>query len=179
MRELTIFGTNAVENTPLDGGSNQHMTTPKGEIAVRMSRICDKYDLDYWFWTPAVFDLADRAKRAEFLAQLEELFRTCPRLDGIYFPGGDPGDNHPKLVFPFLQELAGVLAPYHPEAGVWFSAQTFREEEWEYYCNYLSEHQPDWLAGVVGGPQAPPCPRCASASRRDGEGHSPRSNDRR
>jgi hypothetical protein len=112
--------------------------------------------VDYWIWTPAEFDLNDAARRAETLDQWEAFYRACPRLDAVFFPGGDPGDNPPERVMPFLEEVAQRLAKYHPRAGVWISLQGFEKPAVDYFYAYLKEHAPAWLTGVVSGPSSPP-----------------------
>jgi hypothetical protein len=76
-------------------------------------------------------------------------------LDGVFFPGGDPGSNHPKYVMPFLQAISVELKKYHPKAGVWISLQGFSDEQVNYFYEYLGKYKPDWLAGVVSGPSSP------------------------
>lgn len=159
IRELTFFGTNAIENIPFqDETTAPHMKFTRREMNKIMSEICEKYGIQYWVWTPADFDLNDTAKRAAQLDQHEELYRDCPRLDGVFFPGGDPGENHPSLVMPFLKDIAERLHRHHPEAGVWISLQGFNREEADYFYEYMDEHKPEWLAGVVCGPSSPSIP---------------------
>jgi hypothetical protein len=155
IRDLVLFGSNCIENIPFSSES-PHMKYTVAEMNVKMSEICDSYDADYWVWTPASFDLDDKEKRDAALKQHEEFYKSCPRLDGVFVPGGDPGHNHPKLVIPFLKDLAGLLEKYHREAGIWVSLQGFNRERAEYFFEYINKHQPDWLRGVVYGPSSPP-----------------------
>jgi hypothetical protein len=156
IRELAIFGANCIENIPFeDTQPSPHMKLSRRDMNRRMSEICQEYGLEYWVWTPAVFDLKDAAQRAEHLAEHEQLYQDCPELTGVFFPGGDPGDNHPREVMPFLADLAPVLAKYHPEAGIWVSLQGFDPEQVDYFYAWLGEHQPAWLEGVVSGPGSP------------------------
>src|SRR5690606_34161701 len=97
------------------------------------ARICEKYDLDYWVWTPADFDLLDAAARAEALEKHEAFYKETPRLDAVFFPGGDPGDNHPREVMPFLADIAVRLGKYHPKAKIWISLQGFDQEKVDYF----------------------------------------------
>ena len=155
IRELAFFGANAVENIPFPwDGTNDLMPIDRREMNRRMSEICDKYDVDYWVWTPANYDLGDPEVRAEALQRSEDFYRNTPRLDDVLIPGADPGDNHPSLVIPFAEELAALLHRHHPDAGMWISMQGYVGEKAEYFCNYLRENRPTWLAGVVAGPQA-------------------------
>lgn len=157
IRELALFGTNAIENIPFqDDDHSPHFKVSRREMNRAMSEICAKYDLQYWVWTPADFELTDESERAENLAAHEQLYADCPRMDGVFFPGGDPGDNHPSEVMPFLAEIAQRLQKHHPEARVWISPQGFHGEKLEYMFAWIEEHQPSWLGGVVGGPGSPP-----------------------
>ena len=154
-REQMLFGANCFENIPFSGQS-VHMKLPYEEMGVHLSEICDKYDADYWVWTPASFDLKDKQLRLEALKTHEAFYQSVPRLNGVFFPGGDPGHNHPADVMPFLEELTVILRKYHPQATMWISLQGFDEQKVKYFFNYLNEKSPDWLTGVVHGPSSPP-----------------------
>ncbi len=154
-REQVLFGANSFEDIPF-AEQAAHMKLPAEKMNLELSRICAKYDADYWIWTPASFDLKDEKRRHEELEKHEAFYRACPRLNGVFFPGGDPGDNHPKDVLPFLEELAMILHQYHPDAGMWISLQGFDEEKVKYFFDYLNEKSPDWLTGAVYGPGSPP-----------------------
>lgn len=157
-RELAVFGTNAIEGIPFheDEKPNPHFKISASEMRVKMGELCQQYDLDYWVWTPVTFELTDTDKRAVELRLHEEFYKKCPRLDHIFVPGGDPGDNHPRLVLPFLKDLHQLLTKYHPKAKVWVSLQGFSVEQTDYFYRYLAENSPDWLQGVVSGPGSPP-----------------------
>uniref|UniRef100_UPI00313DD76E hypothetical protein n=2 Tax=Dyadobacter sp. OTU695 TaxID=3043860 RepID=UPI00313DD76E len=158
IRELAIFGSNAVEGIPFqeDDKPSPHFKIPASEMRIKMSEICRKYDMDYWVWTPATFELTDKAKRQAELDLHEQFYKECPRLDHIFFPGGDPGDNHPSEVLPFLKELQEKLVKYHPKAKMWISLQGFDTEQIDYFYKYLETEKPTWLQGVVSGPGSPP-----------------------
>jgi hypothetical protein len=157
IRELAIFGANCVENIPFeDSTPGVHMKLSRDEMNVKMSEICDRYDQDYWLWTPADFDLTDTARRAKALKEHEALYKACPRLDAVFFPGGDPGDNPAKLVLPFLEDVAVPLVKHHPKAKVWLSLQAFSRADAEMVYKYLDDKQPDWFGGIVYGPSSPP-----------------------
>ncbi len=158
IRELALFGCNMVEAIPFQDDDSVLMPVPREVMNVRISEICHRYGLDYWIWTPAVFDLNDQALRAAELDRHEAYYAQCPRIDGVFFPGGDPGNNPPGLVMPFLEDVAKRLAKYHPKGGVWISFQGF-SDPWVDECYaYLDTHKPKWLAGVVAGPSAPTMP---------------------
>jgi hypothetical protein len=156
IRELAIFGTNAIENIPFqDDDEAPLMPVPREEMNVRLSEICAEYGLEYWLWTPATFDLKDETLRAAELDRHEALYAKCPRLDAVFFPGGDPGDNHPREVIPFLEDIAARLHKHHPDSRVWVSLQGFDEEQINYFHTWLDEHLPTWLGGIVDGPGSP------------------------
>jgi hypothetical protein len=159
IRELALFGTNCIENIPFqDDRPTPIMPLSRTEMNRAMGAICDKYDVDYWVWTPADFDLKNADKRAAALKFHESFYKDCPRLDAIFFPGGDPGDNHPREVMPFLEDLSKILPKYHPKAKIWMSLQGFEGEQTDYFFEWIREHKPDWLGGLVAGPGSPPLP---------------------
>ena len=157
IRDLVIFGTNAIETIPLgDKDDSVLFPIPPEEMNIHISEICASYGIDYWIWTPVSCDLSDKVKRAAELDRAEAFYRKCPKLDNVFFPGGDPGDNHPRDVLPFLKELNDRLQKYHPGAGIWISLQGFNAEKIDYFYTYLEKNNPDWLRGVVTGPGSPP-----------------------
>jgi len=156
IRELALFGLNCIENIPFDGSDSPHMTVSREDMNRALSEICLRYGLDYWVWTPAPFDLNDANRRAAALDEHEAFYADCPRLDAVFFPGGDPGDNHPSLVMPFLRDIAARLAKHHPDAKVWISLQGFNEERIDYFYEWVEKERPDWLGGAVAGPSSPP-----------------------
>jgi len=155
IKELVLFGTNAIENIPFSE-DGVHMPVSSEKMNIRISEICASYGIDYWVWAPANVDLKNEEKRQALLRKHEKLYRDCPKLDEVFIPGGDPGDNHPKFVMPFLKDLSQILTEYHPEAGIWLSLQGFSTEQINYFYNYLDKYQPEWLRGVVSGPGSPP-----------------------
>ncbi len=160
IRDLVLFGTNCIENIPFeDDQPSPHMPVPRDEMNVLLSRICDRYDVDYWVWTPVVFDLKDQAKRAAEIERHVSLYKACPRLDAVFVPGGDPGANPPELLLPFLKDLGERLMVQHPAARVWLSLQWFNRAQIEEVFAYLDKNQPDWLGGLVAGPSGPPIPQ--------------------
>ncbi len=158
IRELAIFGTNAIEGIPFQEGEapSPHFKISSAEMRIKMSEMCQKYDMDYWVWTPATFNLKDETKRKAEIEMHEEFYKKAPRLDHIFFPGGDPGENEPSDVMPFLKELQSRLVKYHPSAKMWISLQGFSVEQIDYFYKYLETEKPTWLQGVVSGPGSPP-----------------------
>ena len=156
-REQVLFGANSFENIPFqEANSSPHFKVDPQVMEVELSKICEKYDADYWVWTPAPHDLTVKNAHEDGLAEQEAFYAKCPRLDGVFVPGGDPGENHPAQLIPYLNDLSEILHKYHPNAGIWVSLQGFNKEKVEYFFNYLKSDSPDWLKGVVYGPSSPP-----------------------
>lgn len=60
MRELALFGANSVEGIPFqDTRKSRHLKISRAAMNRRLSELCAQYDLDYWVWCPAEFDLKD------------------------------------------------------------------------------------------------------------------------
>ena len=157
IRDLIMFGCNCIENIPFqDDQASPHMTVPRDEMNRILSEICGRYDLDYWVWTPVVFDLRDRAKREAGLEKHASLYRACPRLDAVFVPGGDPGQNPPERLLPFLRDISQRLMAQHPDARVWLSLQWFNDAQVNEVYKYVDQYKPDWLGGLVAGPSSPP-----------------------
>ena len=157
IRDLLLFGTNCIENIPFeDERPSPVMPVPRDEMNVILSRICARYDLDYWVWMPVVFSLDDEKKRTAEMERHNSFYKACQRLDAVFVPGGDPGNNPPELLLPFLKDIGEMLMEQHPEARVWLSLQGFKRGEVDYVHFYIEEHKPDWLGGLVAGPSSPP-----------------------
>ena len=155
VRELALFGANCVEGIPFHDDRPTVASHPRRDMNRELSKSCARYDLDYWIWAPADFDLADLDHRAKHLDAHKQLFADCPRLDAVFFPGGDPGDNSPDLVMPYLDDLSRLLHRYHPRAKIWVSLQGFNDTQVDRFYALLDESQPEWMAGLVAGPSSP------------------------
>lgn len=157
IRDLVVFGNNAVELIPPrsdDDDDSPHFPLPKIDMMVEMSRICDEYDQDVWIWYPAMDeDYADPATVEFALKEWAEVFQKLPRIDAVFVPGGDPGHTHPRPLMALLEKQAASLKSFHPNAQMWMSPQSFSDEWMEIFLDDLNREQPDWLAGIVFGPQ--------------------------
>jgi hypothetical protein len=156
VRDLIIFGTNAIELVPtFDPGrkSGPHMKKSMWEMNQALSEMAGAYGLDVWIWTK-VWHREVRTPEAEkqAMAKRRRLFESLPHLDAVFVPGGDGGDTPVEILMPWLGRLAKVLHEVHPEATLWVSNQTFESKDNDFFFNYLQTESPDWLAGVVYGP---------------------------
>src|SRR5579884_3139190 len=157
IRELAIFGANAIELIPPrsdDAADSPHFPLPPMEMMVEMSRIADEYGLDVWIWYPAMDrDYSDPKTVEAALAEWAEVFRRLPRIDAVFVPGGDPGHTQPKYLMALLEKQTQNLRKYHPKAQMWMSPQSFSQAWLDEFLGILRTQQPPWLAGVVFGPQ--------------------------
>lgn len=157
IRDLAIFGANSIEIMPPrtdDAFTSVHMKLPAKEMMVEQSRICDSYGIDVWMWYPNLG--SDYGNPDSLQRELEErhaVFKSLPRLDALFVPGGDPGDLEPDALFDFLQKEAEVLHQYHPNAKIWVSPQVFKPtRKWlESFYGHVNRKY-DWFGGVVFGP---------------------------
>ena len=158
IRDLIIFGTNAIETIPFHENEKPvpFMKETMLEMNCFIGDVCRRYDIEHWMWTPAEGKLSDPAYYAAELKKHADFYKACPRIDGVFFPGGDPGNNHPKYVMPFLKDLATELKKYHPNGGIWLSLQGFNAEQIDYFYQYLKNEDPAWFKGIVSGPSSPP-----------------------
>jgi hypothetical protein len=157
IRDLAVFGTNAVELIPPrsdDAADSPHFPLPPMEMMVGMSKLLDDYGLDVWIWYPALDrDYADPQTVEFALKEWGEVFRKLPRVDAVFVPGGDPGHTQPKHLLALLEKQTQNLHRWHPRAQMWVSPQSFSQQWLDEFCNILREQQPAWLTGVVYGPQ--------------------------
>lgn len=155
-RDLAVFGANAIELIPPrsdDDADSPHFPHPPMEAMIGMSRLADEYGLDVWIWYPAMDpDYGDPAQVALALKEWAEVFRQLPRIDAVFVPGGDPGHTHPRHLMPLLEQQAASLRRYHPQATLWVAPQGFSQEWMDEFLQMLRD-QPEWLDGIVFGPQ--------------------------
>jgi hypothetical protein len=157
IRDLAVFGTNAVELIPPrsdDDSDSPHFPLPPLDMMIGMSKLLDDYGLDVWIWYPAMDRDYSDPRTVEFaLKEWGEIFKRLPRIDAVFVPGGDPGHTAPRVLLALLEKQTANLHRYHPRAKMWVSPQSFTQEWLDEFCMILSREQPAWLSGVVFGPQ--------------------------
>lgn len=156
-RDLAVFGTNAVELMPPktdDDADSPHFPLPQIDMMAKMSQLADDYDLSVWVWYPAMArDYSDPATVEKELREWGEVFAKLPRIDAVFVPGGDPGHTQPKHMMALLAKQTEVLHRTHPKAQMWMSPQGFTAEWTDEWLDIMRKQQPEWLSGVVFGPQ--------------------------
>lgn len=167
IRDMIVFGCNAIELIPPrsdDAADSLLFPLPPLRMMAEVSRIANEYGIDVWIWYPAMDrDYAD-PKTVEFaLKEWGEVFKALPRLDAVFVPGGDPGHIRPKVLFDLLEKQAANLKKHHPKAAMWMSPQSFTGPWMDEFFE-LIRREPEWLAGVVYGPQTRvPLPKLRAA----------------
>jgi hypothetical protein len=156
IRDLAVFGTNAIELMPPrtdDAADSPHFPLPQMEMMVQMSRIADEYGLDVWVWYPAMDpDYGNPQQVENAVKEWADVLSKLPRLNAIFVPGGDPGHTQPKHLMALLERQTASIRRYHPAVQMWMSPQGFTKP-WmdEFYA--ILKIGPAWLTGVVFGPQ--------------------------
>jgi hypothetical protein len=80
---------------------------------------------------------------------LAKAWRLMPKLDSVFFPGGDGG----SLVWLGVEAASIALRQYHPGVQVWVSAQEYNATELDDFFHVLSLlHTRTFVSGVVAGP---------------------------
>ena len=136
LRDLATFGTNQVELAHIPAS----VPPEYGSAALaNLSRAADAVGLNVSMWWPS--SLGNSA--------LDAAARAMPRLNSVFFPGGDGG----SLVWQQLASAAKLLRHSHPSASVWVSAQELSADELDAFFTALSRPNiSSWLTGVVYGP---------------------------
>jgi hypothetical protein len=156
IRDLAAFGCNSIELIPPrsdDAADSPHFPLPQLETMIGMSQLAADYGLDVWIWYPAME--AGYPTPESIDAAVEEwgaVLSRLPRVDALFVPSGDPGDASPQELMKMLSAQAVQLKRLHPHARIWISLQGFTQPQFEDMLS-LVKREPDWLGGVVHGPQ--------------------------
>jgi hypothetical protein len=156
IRDLVVFGTNAIELIPPvsdDDTDSPHFPLPQMKMMIEMSRLAKEYGIECWVWYPAMEkDYGNKATVDKALKDWGDVLRQLPKVDAVFVPGGDPGHTAPKDLFPMLEKQARQLKKLHPGAKMWMSPQGFNAQ-WMDEFYRIMKSEPDWLEGIVFGPQ--------------------------
>jgi len=165
-RDMIVFGMNAVEIVPPitdDLPDSAVMPLKPMDMMIAQSKLADDYGLEVWIWYPAMeFRGKKREKISPELMELaiknrDDVLSKLPRVDAVFVPSGDPGEVHPRYLFPHMKEHKKVLNKYHPDAEIWSSVQNYDDESatmgWiKAFYGWLNSDKVDWFDGVVFGP---------------------------
>ncbi len=154
IRDLVVFGANTIQLIPPVGPterSSQHMPRPPWEMNSDLAALIASYGLNVWLWLPVEEDITEAGADSAALEERRALFKSCPRIDVVFVPGGDPGDTPPETLLPWVKNMTAVLHEFHPKAEVWLSNEAFSHAWNDYLFNYLEQENPAWLDGMVFG----------------------------
>ncbi|MHC4337091.1 MAG: hypothetical protein ACYSTG_03970 [Planctomycetota bacterium] len=165
-RDMIVFGMNAVEIVPPitdDLPDSAVMPLKPMDMMIAQSKLADDYGLEVWIWYPAMeFRGKKREKISPEIMELaiknrHDVLSKLPRVDAVFVPSGDPGEVHPRYLFPHMKEHKKVLNKYHPNAQIWSSVQNYDDESatmgWiKAFYGWLNSDKVDWFDGVVFGP---------------------------
>jgi len=159
IRDLAIFGTNAIELIPPrsdDLPDSPLFPLPPDQMMVEMSRIADSYGLDVWIWYPAMDHNYGDPQTVDFaLKEWGRIFEMLPRIDTVFVPGGDPGHTEPKYLMALLEKQKQNLRRYHPNGQMWVSPQGFDADWMQQFLDITRQEETKrWLDGVVFGPMS-------------------------
>lgn len=155
LRELAIFGCNGAEliqDDPPGAKDSPLMAEWQWDRNMKLAALLDTYDLEVFVWYPVPILGDDKVQYDTEIGYREAFFKEIPRLDHLFVPGGDPGDNHPEVLMPALKKMAKSLHQRFPDAEVFVSNQKMSKERNDWFFNYFRDEKPDWLAGYVYGP---------------------------
>ncbi len=176
IRDLALFGASSIEFLPPRTDDNPTAPVMKYEaldVLQYTSQVAHEHGLEVWIWYPNMMknespyklpssgfltEDTDEARKINDMlrqedAQREHDFAAIPYIDHIMIPGGDPGDLEPGDLFAFSERVANILHKYHPNAGVWISAQVMKNSD-DFKFRFYDEvvKRPAWLTGVCHAP---------------------------
>ncbi|MCK4676932.1 MAG: hypothetical protein KAT48_02260, partial [Bacteroidales bacterium] len=156
IRDLIVFGTNSIEIMPPitdDASTSPMFPLPQMEMMIKMDKILEKYNLNVWIWYPQMFGDYTKPENVEkALEDNRKIFSQLSKINAIFVPGGDPRHLQPKVLFNYLEKETRILHQFHPDAEMWVSPQGFNGERMDEFIQLVKE-EPEWLTGVVHGPQ--------------------------
>ena len=158
IRDLAVFGTNAIELIPPrsdDDADSPHFLLPKIEMMVEISRICDEYGtgcLDLVSGDgQGLFRSGYRRVRAEGMGR--GLPPSAAHRRRSSCPGGDPGHTRAEILMALLEKQTAVAAQISSEsADVDVAAELFRGMDGGMVRHHETSSRRG-SSGVVYGPQ--------------------------
>ena len=150
--DMMYFGTNTVEHIPYERGvskRNRLMKYDEEEFLVKASEMADEFDLDVSLWHPN----NDGETVEQAASRRGAIYKTLPRLNVVFPPGGDPGELYPDEFVLRCKEISKALKKVHPNAEMWPSAQQPHSiPTWGAEFIEEMEKLPEEIDGVIHGP---------------------------
>ncbi len=104
-----------------------------------------------------------REGRRLILDSRKMLFQRLSRVDAVFTASHDPGGcpcprckPWVEAFVPLVEEEAAIVREHHPQADFYISNQALSRDENLWLFDYLESESPDWLDGIVWGPQSRP-----------------------
>lgn len=150
--DMMFFGTNTVEHIPYEKGvskRNRLMKYDEEEFLIKATEMADEFDLDVSLWHPN----NDSETLESAVERRRDLYKTLPRLNVVFPPGGDPGELQPEEFVLRCREIAKAAKASHPDVQMWPSAQQPHSiPDWGIRFITEMEQLPDEINGVIIGP---------------------------
>ena len=135
--DLAAFGTNELELSHVSASSS----LPVRAIS-NFSRLTTSHGLGTSIWWQAALSSAHAD-------QLPALFASMPKIDTMFFPGGDGG----SLNISAIEITLAAARPHHPRMQIWISLQGLNSSLFGEACARLDSAR--WrrlVSGIVYGP---------------------------
>ena len=150
MIELMAFGTNTIEgNFFAEKERNSLMKMSFEEAPVTISGLCRELDLDLTVFYPLTKNRTDEETAALIVSQ----FRTLPKVNSVFLPGGDPGNMQAEDFVRRCSVIAKALSEIHPDIEIIPSAQAPHEfPDWGEHFKKSMHEKPAGISAVIFGP---------------------------
>jgi hypothetical protein len=154
VRELIMFGANAIGNAPTefkDTESYDSHGNPNAESGSTLSAICADYGVDYWIVLPASSVCGENA--SDLIASIGSIAAMSAKLDGILLSVADHSDDDRFECLMSTGESVRRLfdgAPSVPD--IWLGVWDMTSPELDSLSAMLETEDPAWLTGVAGSP---------------------------
>lgn len=150
MIELMAFGTNTIEgNFFAEKERNALMKMSFEEAPVTISTLCRELDLDLTVFYPLTKNMTDEETTERIVSQ----FKTLPKVNYLFLPGGDPGNMQAEDFIRRCTVLSEALKKIHPDIEILPSAQAPHEfPDWGEHFKKAINEKPDCISAVIFGP---------------------------
>lgn len=149
--ELALFGMNTVEaTTTKDEERTPIMLYDYKEAMDIESAICKELDLDFSVWHA----LSSKDTDDEAVEKAKKQYKSTPKFDYLFNPGGDPGDLTAEDFAERCLKLKSALSNEFPDLQLWPSLQAPHEyPDWgERIIEYFKKNSPNEIDGLIYGP---------------------------
>ena len=144
IRDLAIFGTNAIELIPPrsdDAADSPHFPLPQmrddgGDVAHRRRIRAGRLGLVSRASTRTT---AIRSRSSSRSKNGPDVLSKLPRVDAVFVPGGDPGHTQPKHLMALLEKQTASLHSSIRQRQMWMSPQGFTKAWMDEFYGILQD----------------------------------------